>query len=89
MPTRIVKQVDPDYEGDACVAFVVGTPHYVKDGPFGELDTGDRYGVEVHRRPVTGRAGAHCRHEHRSIDAAVRCAKRLLRDVRAKRLSLA
>ena len=81
----IVKQVDADYAGDGIVAFVESTPRYRK-GPnvWDECVTGETYRVELHRKPITGsdKAFQYCRHEHRSIDAAVRCAKALMRSAR-------
>lgn len=40
--------------------------------------------VELHRKPITGsdRAFKYCQHEHRSIDGAVSCAKKLMRSHR-------
>lgn len=83
----IFKQVDSDYEGDAIVAFIDSTPRYRK-GPnvWDECVSGETYRVELHRKPITGsdRAFKYCQHEHRSIDAAVRCAKKLMRSERHK-----
>ena len=85
----IVRQVDADYEGDGIVAFIDSTPRYrdnrTGDGTYGEMVTGETYRVELHRKPLdaSGRAFKFCRHEHRSIDAAVRCAKKLMRAERS------
>jgi hypothetical protein len=77
----IVRQVDADYEGDGVVAFIDATPRYRKGAAFGESVTGETYRAEVHRKPLdaSGLAFRYCQHEHRSIDAAIRCAKILLR----------
>jgi hypothetical protein len=81
----IVKQVDADYEGDGIVAFVNSTPRYRK-GPnvWDECVSGETYRVELHRKPLdaSGRAFKYCQHEHRSIDGAVLCAKKLMRNQR-------
>ena len=81
----IVRQVDSDYEGDAMVAFVDSTPRYVK-GPnvWDECVSGETYRVEVHRKPLSTdtRAFKYCPHEHRSIDGAIACAKKLMRQLR-------
>lgn len=78
----IVRQVDADYEGDGMVAFVGSTPRYRK-GPnvWDECVSGETYCVEIHRKPLdaSGRAFKYCHHEHRSIDAAIRCAKKIMR----------
>jgi hypothetical protein len=82
----IVKQIDSDYEGDGIAAFLDATPRYRdntnRTGTYGEMMTGETYRVEVHRKPLNGLAFRYCRHEHRSIDSAVRCAKKLLRAIR-------
>lgn len=79
----IVRQVDSDYAGDNMVAFVQSAPRYRRHGPggFGEMETGETYNVEVHHKPLdaSGKAFAYCPHEHREIDAAVRCARRFMR----------
>lgn len=78
----IVRQVDADYEGDGIVAFIDSTPRYRK-GPncWDECVSGETYCVELHRKPITGsdKAFKFCRHEHRTIDAAIRCAKKIMR----------
>lgn len=78
----IVRQVDAEYEGDMVVAFVGSTPRYRK-GPsaIDECVTGETYSVELHRKPLdaSGRAFKFCHHEHRSVDSAIRCAKKLLK----------
>lgn len=78
----IVRQVDADYAGDGVVAFVDATPRYRK-GPnvWDECVSGETYRVELHRKPLdsSGLAFKHCPHEHRQIDGAVRCAKKLMR----------
>ena len=82
----IVKQVDD--EADGLVAFIDSAPRYrdnrTGDGFYGEMCTGETYRVEVHRKPLTTNhvAFIYCRHEHREIDAAVQCAKRLMRACR-------
>ena len=78
----IVKQVDADYEGDGVVAFIQSAPRY-RAGGHGEMVTGETYNVEIHQKPLdsSGLALKFCKHEHREIDAAVRCARRLLRSV--------
>lgn len=77
----IVKQVDADYEGDGVVAFIDATPRYRRGSNFGDMSSGETYTVELHRRPLdaSGVAFKYCGHEHRSIDGAVRCAKKLMR----------
>ena len=81
----IVRQVDADYEGDNVVAFIDSTPRYRK-GPnaWDECVSGETYRTELHRKPLdsSGRAFKYCRHEHRSVDGAIRCAKRLMREHR-------
>lgn len=83
----IIKQVDADYEGDGMVAFIDSTPRYRK-GPnvWDECVTGETYRVEIHRKPLdaSARAFKFCPHEHREIDGAVRCAKRLMRSLRGR-----
>jgi hypothetical protein len=83
----IVRQVDSDYEGDGMVAFIDSTPRYRK-GPnvWDECITGETYRVELHRKPLdaSGRAFKFCAHEHREIDAAIRCARRLMRSLRGR-----
>lgn len=78
----IVKQIDGD-NPDAAVAFIDATPRYYsyKRGGFG----GETYNAELHRKPLNGTAAKHCPHSHRSIDAAIRCAERMLRDERRHR----
>lgn len=82
----IIKQIDADYEGDGVVAFIDAAPRYRK-GPnvWDECISGETYRVELHRKPLdaSGRAFKYCPHEHRGIDAAVRCARKLLKQVRA------
>jgi hypothetical protein len=78
----IVKQVDADT--DDIVAFVGATARFRARGSFDEIVTGETYCVELHRKPVNGSAFRFCRHEHRSIDAAVKCAKQLMRGERRK-----
>lgn len=81
----IVKQVDADYEGDHVVAFIDSTPRYRK-GPnvWDECVSGETYRAELHRKPLdaSGLAFKYCPHEHREIDAAVRCARRMMRALR-------
>lgn len=81
----IVRQVDADYEGAGVVAFIGSTPRYRK-GPncWDECVSGETYSVELHHRPLdaSGRAFKYCHHEHREIDGAVRCAKKLMRAFR-------
>lgn len=81
----IVRQVDSDYEGDGVVAFIDSTPRYRKGlSVVDECVTGETYRVELHRKPLdaSGRAFKFCQHEHREIDSAVRCARRLMREQR-------
>lgn len=82
----IVRQVDPDYN-DPFVAFVDSTPRYRK-GPnvWDECVSGETYRVELHRKPLdaSGRAFMFCPHEHRSIDGAILCAKKLMRSQRRR-----
>lgn len=81
----IRKQVDSDYEGDNMVAFLRASPCYRKSSNVLEdRVSGETYNVEVHRKPLdaSGRAYKYCSHEHRSIDSAVRCAKKLMRLLR-------
>ena len=65
---------------DAIVGFVEAWS--VERGPADAPWTEDRYTATVYRRPLgtADRAIAGCAHEHRSIDAAARCLRRLLRD---------
>lgn len=74
----IVRQVDSDYNDDF-VAFVDSAPIYRKVNAFEDRVSGETYRVELHRKPLNGLAFKYCRHEHRSIDAAIRCARKLLK----------
>lgn len=78
----IVRQIDSSYAGDDMVAFVDSTPRYQK-GPncWDECVTGETYRVELHRKPLdaSGKAFKYCQHEHREIDSAIRCARKLMR----------
>lgn len=86
----IVRQVDSDYEGDGVVAFIDSTPRYRK-GPnvWDECVSGETYRAELHRKPLdaSGLAFKYCQHEHRSIDGAIRCAKKMMRTHRSGRAS--
>ena len=76
----IVRQVDPSYN-DPVVAFIDSTPRYRK-GPnvWDECVSGETYRVELHRKPLdaSGKAFKYCQHEHREIDGAIRCTKKLM-----------
>ena len=79
---EIMKQIDLEDVGITnrtdLVAFV--TAHDVMRGPVGGEYPLHRYTGEIHRRPV-GQASAFrwCQHDHRSLDAATRCTRTLLR----------
>lgn len=82
MVSRICKQVDPDYPGDNYVAFVIADPVYSRRGTFGDMQSGETYSVEVCKKTDMGIGFKFCQHNHRSIDAAAKCAKVLLRSLR-------
>lgn len=79
-------QVDPTYN-DPLVAFVESEDVFCKRVTFDEYVSGEVYFVSIHRKPITTiepMGIAWCKHRHRSIDAARRCAKRLLLEWRAR-----
>jgi len=85
----IVKQVDPTYN-DPFVAFVESEPNYIKGHAWEERVNGERYSVSVHEKPLRTdkpMGFAWCKHRHRSIDAAVTCAKRMLLLARSRALA--
>jgi len=87
----IVRQVDATYAGDDFVAFVESEPNYLKcNNSWEEMNGGDTYFISLHHKPLNASDGGmgfmRCKHRHREIDAAVRCAKRMLRLARLKGL---
>lgn len=85
----IVRQIDSTYAGDNFVAFVESEPRWLKPrNPWIDMNGGDTYYVSLHRKPLSAGNGgvgfANCKHKHRDIDAAVRCAKRMLRFYRSQ-----
>ncbi len=86
MESNIRRQIDPEVDDDAIhfVCFIEATPRYRDSGvTWRDMTTGETYAAVLYRRPVTQARPfvCQCGHEHRSIDAADVCGRRLMRRI--------